>query len=191
MCTGGYSRFIIFGVKMAFSCRPKYAAFFGCLIFCCTLCTEFKMLHAAATSSSGASETAVNSDLVTKMSWKCANNASCLYAIANSVMNSYRRGDVVQFGIFDLIKLPPPVRSKNNTSTSSSTGDDARGMKSGVVQFLSGNAVRIPIGPMVFSVQRAEDDGDYIEVALLKKAQSQGISFSNVLMTFILREDLL
>uniref|UniRef100_A0A6P4EC58 THO complex subunit 4 n=1 Tax=Drosophila rhopaloa TaxID=1041015 RepID=A0A6P4EC58_DRORH len=46
-----------------------------------------------------------------------------------------------------------------------------RGISS-FMDFVTGNAIRVPVGPMVFSVQRAEDDSEYIEVALLKKASS-------------------
>ncbi|XP_030371253.1 uncharacterized protein LOC115625644 isoform X2 [Scaptodrosophila lebanonensis] len=110
-----------------------------------------------------------NTDLLNKLSWKCANNASCLYGVANGILQSYRRGETIKLGLFDLVKLPAlpadEARSKKNKWGSS------RGLSS-FMDFVSGNAVRIPVGPMVFSVQRAKDDSDYIEVALLKKATS-------------------
>ncbi|TDG48224.1 hypothetical protein AWZ03_005399 [Drosophila navojoa] len=108
---------------------------------------------------------AENTDLLDKLSWKCANNASCLHGVANGIMSSYRRGETIKLGLFDLVKLPPLDEAhKHKWGT-------GRGMSS-FMDFISGNAIRVPVGPMVFSVQRAEDDSDYIEVALLKKASS-------------------
>ncbi|KAH8294759.1 hypothetical protein KR018_002605 [Drosophila ironensis] len=106
-----------------------------------------------------------NTDLLDKLSWKCANNASCLYGVANGIMASYRRGETIKLGLFDLVKLPEldaKLRHKWGTG---------RGLTS-FMDFVTGNAIRVPVGPMVFSVQRAEDDSEYIEVALLKKASS-------------------
>ncbi|KAH8382482.1 hypothetical protein KR009_003766 [Drosophila setifemur] len=106
-----------------------------------------------------------NTDLLDKLSWKCANNASCLYGVANGIMSSYRRGETIKLGLFDLVKLPaldPSLKHKWGTG---------RGLSS-FMDFVTGNAIRVPVGPMVFSVQRAEDDSEYIEVALLKKASS-------------------
>ncbi|KAH8277520.1 hypothetical protein KR026_012149 [Drosophila bipectinata] len=106
-----------------------------------------------------------NTDLLDKLSWKCANNASCLYGVANGIMASYRRGETIKLGLFDLVKLPevdPKLKHKWGTG---------RGLTS-FMDFVTGNAIRVPVGPMVFSVQRAEDDSEYIEVALLKKASS-------------------
>lgn len=117
-------------------------------------------------SSSATTSSHTNTDFVDKLSWKCANNASCLYSLASGILSSYRRGETVKFGFLDLVKLHK-AKSKFN-SKSAETG---RSMSS-FVDFISGNAIRIPVGPMVFSVQRAEDDDNYIEVALLKKARS-------------------
>lgn len=106
-----------------------------------------------------------NTDLLDKLNWKCANNASCLQSVANGIMASYQRGETIKLGLFDLVKLPTlDAARKHKWGT-------GRGLSS-FMEFVSGNAVRVPVGPMVFSVQRAEDDGDYIEVALLKKATS-------------------
>ncbi|KAH8402633.1 hypothetical protein KR215_003920 [Drosophila sulfurigaster] len=106
-----------------------------------------------------------NTDLLDKLSWKCANNASCLAGVANGIAASYRRGETIKLGLFDLVKLPALDEAhKHKWGT-------GRGLSS-FMDFVSGNAIRVPVGPMVFSVQRAEDDSDYIEVALLKKASS-------------------
>ncbi|KAH8242910.1 hypothetical protein KR032_003021 [Drosophila birchii] len=106
-----------------------------------------------------------NTDLLDKLSWKCANNASCLYGVANGIMASYRRGETIKLGLFDLVKLPELDASHKHKWGS------GRGLSS-FMDFVTGNVIRVPVGPMVFSVQRAEDDSEYIEVALLKKASS-------------------
>ncbi|XP_018797185.1 PREDICTED: uncharacterized protein LOC108974046 isoform X1 [Bactrocera latifrons] len=109
-------------------------------------------------------------DFSEKMSWQCANNASCLHTLATDMLQAYRRGETISLGFMDLAKLPPVGDKEKEKLGGAATG---RGISS-FVDFISGNAVRIPVGPMVFSVQRAEDDGNYIEIALLKKASSQG-----------------
>ncbi|ALC46833.1 Osi4 [Drosophila busckii] len=106
-----------------------------------------------------------NTDLLDKLSWKCANNASCLHGVANGIVASYRRGETIKLGLFDLVKLPALDEAHKHKWGS------GRGLSS-FMELVSGNAIRVPVGPMVFSVQRAEDDSDYIEVALLKKASS-------------------
>ncbi|XP_068157982.1 uncharacterized protein Osi4 [Drosophila tropicalis] len=107
-----------------------------------------------------------NTDLMDKLSWKCANNASCLHGLANGIIASYRRGETIKLGLFDLVKLPALDEAHKHKQWG--TG---RGLSS-FMDFVTGNAIRVPVGPMVFSVQRAEDDSDYIEVALLKKTSS-------------------
>ncbi|XP_075148667.1 osiris 4 isoform X2 [Haematobia irritans] len=127
------------------------------------------MPSSSSSSSDGSSTVPVNTDFVDKMSWKCANNASCLYSLANSIISSYRRGESIHLGFLDLVKLAP---SKNpNTNWNATETETGRGIST-FMDFISGNAIRIPVGPMVFSVQRDEDDANYIEVALLKKATS-------------------
>lgn len=135
----------------------------------------------SASSATTTTSSTVNTDFMDKMSWKCANNASCLYSLASGILSSYRRGETVKLGFVDLVKLPPThkpksnLKSKSTTSSTTTSGTETgRGISSSFVDFISGNAIRIPVGPMVFSVQRAEDDDNYIEVALLKKASSTG-----------------
>ncbi|XP_017471031.1 PREDICTED: uncharacterized protein LOC108362513 [Rhagoletis zephyria] len=115
----------------------------------------------------------VRRDFSEKMSWKCANNASCLHTLANDMLQAYKRGETISLGFMDLAKLPPLMEKDRDKLNAAETG---RGISS-FVDFISGNAIRIPVGPMVFSVQRAEDDGNYIEIALLKKASGNQGSF--------------
>ncbi|XP_067631304.1 uncharacterized protein Osi4 [Eurosta solidaginis] len=113
----------------------------------------------------------IKRDFSEKLSWQCANNASCLHSLATDVLQAYKRGETISLGFMDLVKLPPLSDKETEKLQGAESG---RGISS-FVDFISGNAIRIPVGPMVFSVQRAEDDGNYIEVALLKKAGgSQG-----------------
>uniref|UniRef100_A0A1I8PAF4 Osiris 4 n=1 Tax=Stomoxys calcitrans TaxID=35570 RepID=A0A1I8PAF4_STOCA len=136
--------------------------------------TTTKDSTSSSSSASTSSMTSVNTDFVDKMSWKCANNASCLYGLANSIISSYRRGDSIHLGFLDLVKLPSSSSSsskKPNSNWGASETETGRGIST-FMDFISGNAIRIPVGPMVFSVQRDEEDANYIEVALLKKATS-------------------
>ncbi|EDV90720.1 uncharacterized protein LOC6569680 [Drosophila grimshawi] len=123
----------------------------------------------ATTKNTNPAQSVENTDLLDKLSWKCANNASCLHNVANGILTSYRRGETIKLGLFDLVKLP--ALDDAHKHKWGSTAGSGRGLSS-VMDFVSGNAIRVPVGPMVFSVQRAEDDSDYIEVALLKKASS-------------------
>lgn len=124
---------------------------------------------ASTSTSTSAPSSHINTDFMDKLSWKCANNASCLYSLASGILSSYRRGETVKFGFLDLVKLPTSTHKKKSSQYNSA--ETGRSMST-FVDFISGNAIRIPVGPMVFSVQRAEDDDNYIEVALLKKARS-------------------
>ncbi|XP_054747461.1 uncharacterized protein LOC129253205 [Anastrepha obliqua] len=108
----------------------------------------------------------VKRDFSEKMSSQCANNASCLHTLANDMLLAYKSGETISLGFMDLAKLPPLADKDREKLNAAETG---RGISS-FIDFISGNAIRIPVGPMVFSVQRAEDDGNYIEIALLKKA---------------------
>lgn len=122
-------------------------------------------VKATSTQNTNPAASVENTELLDKLSWKCANNASCLNGVANSIVASYRRGETIKLGLFDIVKLPALDDShKHKWGT-------GRGLSS-FMDFVGGNAIRVPVGPMVFSVQRAEDDSDYIEVALLKKASS-------------------
>ncbi|XP_034127500.1 uncharacterized protein LOC117583345 isoform X1 [Drosophila guanche] len=123
--------------------------------------------HAQSKPALNPSGSVENTDLLDKLSWKCANNASCLYGVANGIMASYRRGETIKLGLFDLVRLP----ELDQATTHKHKWGTGRGLAS-FMDFVSGNAVRVPVGPMVFSVQRSEEDSDYIEVALLKKAAS-------------------
>ncbi|XP_055904772.1 uncharacterized protein LOC129940451 [Eupeodes corollae] len=105
-----------------------------------------------------------NSILLDKMSWNCANNASCLYSVVNSVLSSYKQGEVISFGLFDVEKL------KNTKAPSSGTSS---GRSLGFADFLSGNSFKVPIGPMVFSVQRSGDEGDFLEISISKPSLNE------------------
>lgn len=113
-------------------------------------------------------------DFSEKMSWQCANNASCLHTLASDMLQAYKHGETISLGFMDLAKLPPVGDKHKEKFGKVATG---RGISS-FVDFIGGNAIRIPVGPMVFSVQRAEDDDNYIEIALLKKASGSQGSFA-------------
>lgn len=102
--------------------------------------------------------------ILDNLTWECANNASCVDKIANNVLNRYQRKETIDFGLFSVKPL--------STITNHKTINEAR--SSSIMNFLYGNMVRIPIGPMVFSIQRS-DDNDYLEFALLKKVHEESM----------------
>lgn len=95
-------------------------------------------------------------NVLEKFSWSCANNASCVRSATYGIARDYFKGHRINFGLFSIAKLPP-----SQTSVS-----EARSSKFG--SLISSNSIRIPLGPMVFSIARAEDDRNYIELALMK-----------------------
>lgn len=93
------------------------------------------------------------------MSWECANNATCFKNVARMFVQKLHSGETIDLGVASVESLPKKPFT---------------GRSAGWLNFLSGHALRIPIGPMVFSVQRSDDYHNYLEVALLKKAKSEG-----------------
>ncbi|GAB0087552.1 uncharacterized protein DMENIID0001_018760 [Sergentomyia squamirostris] len=90
-----------------------------------------------------------------KMTWSCVNNASCIEGVTKDIMGRLSRKQPVDFGILKVI----PQEHKALVE----------GRSSKFMDFLSGNAVEVPLGPMVFGIQRSEEYDGYIEVSLLKK----------------------
>lgn len=101
------------------------------------------------------SEKVNDENLKNKMNWSCVNNASCINNIANNVIKKLNRRESVNLGFMSVT----PIETKSFTGRGTSR----------ILDFLSGHAVQVPIGPMVFNVQRADDYENYLEVSLLKK----------------------
>ena len=117
--------------------------------------------------------TSVDSEnlIQTSMNWGCINNASCIKTVSDTALRQLHNKRSVNVGIFTI----EPIKTKQVTS----------GRSSKMMNFLSGNSVRIPIGPMVFSVQRSEDYDNYLEVSLLKKVTGEGRKIKKHLQLYI------
>lgn len=97
------------------------------------------------------------------LSWSCVNNGSCIIAVTNNIFNKLKSRKSIDLGF---IKIQP-IEIKRFTGRSSSFLD-----------FLSGNAVQMPIGPMVFNIQRSSEYDNYLEIALLKKSTEMEVKYS-------------
>lgn len=113
--------------------------------------------------SSGISEGAKDI-LGENLNWECANNASCVQNIADEVVNRLKQHRPLAFGGIEVEPLDNAVQFD--------TTSQGRGLS--FVDLLSQNSVKIPLGPMVVSVQKSIDHKDYLEVALLRKGDEQG-----------------
>lgn len=92
--------------------------------------------------------------------WKCANNASCVKSVTNFILNNLQQRKPIEFGEI----IVDPIDSKPFTGRSLSFWN-----------FLNGNALKIPFGPVMLSLQRSVNYDNYIEVALLKKSSDAGL----------------
>lgn len=101
------------------------------------------------------SEKLSDENLKNKMNWSCVNNASCIDNIANNVIKKLSQKESVDLGFMSIT----PIETKSFTGRGTSR----------FLDFLSGHAVQVPVGPMVFNIQRADDYDNYLEISLLKK----------------------
>lgn len=88
---------------------------------------------------------------------ECANNSTCLKDTAKLILSSLHKRKSLDFGLF---KIEPIKKIDLTTGRSSS---------STFLNLLNGHKVKIPLGPVVFSVQPSEEDNNYLEISLLKK----------------------
>ncbi|XP_055587698.1 uncharacterized protein LOC129740121 [Uranotaenia lowii] len=100
---------------------------------------------------------AEESNVLNDLSWSCANNASCVKHLASDVVHKLKARKSINFGVFSI----EPVERIPLT---------VEGRSSRALDFLSGNAFKFPLGPMVLNIERSADYSNYIEVSLLKKA---------------------
>lgn len=85
-----------------------------------------------------------------KVSLSCGINGSCISEATNKLVNGLNQRKSIDFGSFSI----EPIEGYT------------QGRSSNFIDLISGNAIRIPIGPVAFSLQKL--DGG-LEVALLKK----------------------
>lgn len=103
---------------------------------------------------------AAQENVLSELSWSCANNATCVKRIARDVVHKLKAHKPVNFGVFS---IAPVERIPLTVDGSSSRAMD----------FLSGNALQFPIGPMVFNIERSAEYPNFIEVSLLRKADGE------------------
>lgn len=107
-------------------------------------------------------------NVLNELSWSCANNASCVTRLARKVVQKLAARKPVDFGAFAI----EPVERIPLT---------VEGRSSRALDFLSGNAVKFPIGPMVFNIERSADYPNFIEVSLLRKADGRTLRTNRTL----------
>lgn len=120
----------------------------------CTLCVS----HSIAKSIVDSDYTAAEPE---SLSWACVNNATCISAVSEDVMQRLRSRKPVQLGIISIDPVGHGVTSFMGRSMS-------------FLDILNGNALKVPLGPMLLSVQRSIEYENYLEVALLRKSSDQG-----------------
>lgn len=133
------------------------------------MCLKYVVLTVLLSAVVLADQATQNSEsLVSKMTWDCANNASCFNNIKNEFLHGLQQRKSFNFdGLFSI----EPVGDKSKPIS------EGRGFMSNI---FADNKLRIPFGGLAMTVQRAEKYPDYLEVALEKDAQDEGKSFSFV-----------
>jgi hypothetical protein len=100
-----------------------------------------------------------NENVLNDLSWSCVNNANCVRSLARNVVHKLRDRKAVNFGVFSIEPVKRiPLK-------------DAEGRSSKLTNFLSGHAVSVPLGPMVFGIERSEDYPNYLEVSIRKNVE--------------------
>uniref|UniRef100_A0A9I3A6K5 Protein osiris 4 n=1 Tax=Anopheles christyi TaxID=43041 RepID=A0A9I3A6K5_9DIPT len=104
----------------------------------------------------GASVAQKDTSLASQLSWDCVNNVNCVTGLAKDVMHKLQSRRSIDFGVFSV----QPVEH---------IPLDEEGRSSRALDFLSSNALQIPVGPTVLNIERSADYPNYVEVSLLKK----------------------
>ena len=89
-----------------------------------------------------------------EVNMSCGINGTCISAAVDKLVNGLNQRQPIYFGSFSIV----PVESQT------------QGRSSNFFNLISGNAIRIPVGPMAFSLEKL--DGGF-EIALLKKGEGK------------------
>lgn len=124
----------------------------------CLKCAIFVVLFCLASAGQAA-----NSDsLLSRVSWDCLNNASCVNAVKDDFVRGLQERRAFNFeGVFSI----EPV------------GDVSKPISEGrgfVSDIFSENALSIPVGGLSLRVARSPEYKDYIEVSLEKPLANEG-----------------
>lgn len=122
-------------------------------VILCTLCVSHSIAKSVVDSNSSSAPEG--------LSWSCVNNASCISAVSQDVMQRLRSRKPVQLGVISIEPVGHGVPFFTGRSMS-------------FLDILNGNALKVPLGPMLLSVQRSDEYTNYLEVALLRKSSDQG-----------------
>lgn len=108
------------------------------------------------------SATENSESLLSKMTWDCANNASCFDSIKNEFVHGLQQRKSFDFdGLFSI----QPV---GDTSKPISEG---RGFMSNI---FADNEIRIPFAGLAMTLQRSTKYPEYLEIALEKDVKDEG-----------------
>lgn len=127
------------------------------------MCLKYVVLTVLLSALVLADKATENSEsLISKMTWDCANNASCFDSIKTEFLHGLQQRKSFNFdGLFSI----EPTGDKSKPIS------EGRGFMSNI---FADNALRIPFGGLAMTVQRAEKYPGYIEIALEKDAQETG-----------------
>jgi len=99
--------------------------------------------------------------ILSKMTWDCANNASCFNIVKNEFIHGLQQRRSFNFdGLFSI----EPVGDKSKPIS------EGRGFMSNL---FTENALRIPFGGLALTIQRAEKYPGYLDVAIVKNDQEE------------------
>lgn len=96
------------------------------------------------------------------LNWECANNATCLKEVSTQILETLKQNESITIGGISVDPIDTAQFSGRSFSFSG---------------LLNGNRLKVPLGPVLMSVQRSKDYSDYIEVALLRKSNEGMICF--------------
>lgn len=125
------------------------------------ICLKYVVLTVLFSSLVFASERANSETLLSKLTWDCANNASCFDSIKDEFVHGLQQRKSFNFdGLFSI----EPVGSKKPIN-------EGRGFMSNI---FAENTLRIPFGNLAMTIQRAEQYPGYLELAIVKNAKDEG-----------------
>lgn len=109
-----------------------------------------------------ASAKANSETLLSKVDWNCANNATCFNQVKSDFLHGLQQRKSFDFdGLFSI----EPIGDKSKPIS------EGRGFMSNI---FSENVLRIPFGGLALTVQRAENQPGYLEVAVEKDVKDEG-----------------
>lgn len=130
------------------------------------MCMKYAVLTVLLSAMVFADQATENSaSLLSKMTWDCANNASCFDSIKSDFLHGLQQRKSFNFdGLFSI----EPVGDKTKPI------NEGRGFLSNI---FADNALRIPFAGLAMTVQRAEKYPGYLEIALEKDLKDEGNDF--------------